>query len=157
MPLGVFGVGEKRAQFPMSWKLQFTRYGVVGGISNLAGYLIYLAITYAGMEHKLAMTLLFVVGILLTFFFNKRWTFKHRGYLKRTVAKYIVTYGIAYLLNFLALLFFVNVLGYPHQLVQGVSVLALAFLLFITLRVWVFGNTRDGAVGKDPSAPRAKQ
>jgi putative flippase GtrA len=133
----------------MNWTLQFTRYGIVGAISNSVGYLIYLAITYAGMRHKLAMTLLFVVGILLTFFFNKRWTFKSRGHWKKMFVYYVVTYSTAYLLNFLALLFFVDRLGYPHQLVQGFAVLALGVMLFIALRLWVLGNTRDRMVGKD--------
>jgi len=108
------------------------------------------------MGHKLAMTLLFAVGILQTFFFNKRWTFKHRGYLQQTFVKCVAAYAIAYLLNLLALLFFVDKMGYPHQLVQGVAVLALALMLFIALRVWVFGNTSVIAVGKDLLAPRVK-
>jgi len=140
----------------MNWKFQLTRYGIVGAISNLVGYFIYLRITYAGMEHKLAMTLLFLIGILETFFFNKRWTFKHRGFLQQAFVRYSVTYGIAYLLNLLALVFFVDSLGYPHQLVQAIAVITLALMLFITLRVWVFGNTNGRAVGKDLSAPGAK-
>ncbi len=62
---------------------------------------------------------------------------------------YVVTYSTAYLLNFLALVFFVDRLGYPHQLVQGFAVLALGVMLFIVLRLWVLGNTRDRMVGKD--------
>ena len=118
--------------------------------------MIYIAITYAGMGHKLAMTLLFLVGISQTFFFNKRWTFKHQGYLQQTFVKYVVTYGLAYLLNLLSLVVFVDQLGYPHQLVQGIAVVAFAVMLFITLRVWVFGNTSDLTVVKNLLASRAK-
>ncbi|MBS0543123.1 MAG: GtrA family protein, partial [Proteobacteria bacterium] len=58
---------------------QLIRYGIVGFASNAVGYLLYLAITAAGMEHKLAMTLLYAVGVAQTFVFNKRWSFGHGG------------------------------------------------------------------------------
>ena len=32
----------------MKWQIQFSRYAVVGLISNFAGYLLYLLLTYAG-------------------------------------------------------------------------------------------------------------
>lgn len=58
---------------------QLLRYGMVGVLSNLVGYLLYLAITGAGVEHKLTMSLLYVVGVAQTFFFNRRWSFRHEG------------------------------------------------------------------------------
>lgn len=140
----------------MNWTVQLIRFGLVGLISNLVIYMMYLAITYAGAEHKLAMTLLFAVGTLQTFFFNKQWTFKHRGNLQQALVKYVVIYGIAYLLNLLALFFLVDHIGYPHQLVQGVTVFALALMLFITLRHWVFANSRDFTASEDILDPRSK-
>jgi hypothetical protein len=38
------------------------RYGLVGAASNLAGYLVYLAVTSLGTPPKVTMTLLYGVG-----------------------------------------------------------------------------------------------
>ena len=38
---------------------QLTRYALVGIVSNLAGYLVYLLVTYLGVTPKITMTLLY--------------------------------------------------------------------------------------------------
>lgn len=117
---------------------QFIRYATVGLVSNAVGYLLYLAITSAGMEHKMAMTLLYVVGVTQTFFFNKRWSFRHGGIHGPAFARYCIAYGLGYVINLLALIMFVDRMGYPHEIVQGVMVLSLAVMLFLLQKFWVF-------------------
>lgn len=117
---------------------QLIRYGIVGLLSNTVGYLLYLAITAAGMEHKLAMTLLYVVGVAQTFAFNKRWSFRHDGASRTAFVRYCSAYLIGYLINLLALFVFVDLLHYSHQIVQGILIFAMAFLLFIIQKYWVF-------------------
>jgi putative flippase GtrA len=117
---------------------QFARYAIVGLVSNAVAYLLYLALTAAGMEYKLAMTLLYGLGVAQTFLFNKRWSFQHGGMHGPTFLRYCVTYGLGYCINLFALLVFVERLGYPHQLVQGVMVLTLAVMIFLLQKFWVF-------------------
>ena len=120
------------------WWLQGIRFGIVGLTSNVVLYLFYLLLTAFGMGHKTAMSLLFAVGILQTFVFNKRWTFGHQGLLRSTFSKYVSIYSLAYILNFCALMVFVDYMGFPHQIVQGVMILCLALILFLLQRYWVF-------------------
>ena len=117
---------------------QAMRFGIVGLASNVVLYLLYLLFTTAGMGHKTAMTLLFAIGTLQTFVFNKRWTFGHQGLLHATFVKYLSIYSLAYLLNLTALMVFADHLGFPHQIVQGVMVVTLALMLFLLQRYWVF-------------------
>lgn len=120
---------------------QLLRYGIVGVASNAVGYLLYLAITAAGMEHKLAMTLLYAVGVAQTFIFNKRWSFRHAGAHGTTFFRYCIAYALGYVINLAALFILVDRLGYAHQLVQGVMILALAAMLFMLQKFWVFRST----------------
>lgn len=117
---------------------QLIRYGIVGVASNAVGYLLYLGITAAGMEHKLAMTLLYAMGVAQTFIFNKRWSFGHGGAHGPAFLRYCLAYSIGYLLNLAALFVLVDKLGYPHQIVQGAMILTLAVMLFLLQKFWVF-------------------
>jgi len=117
---------------------QLLRYGTVGLASNAFGYLLYLLMTAAGMSPRLAMSLLFAVGVCQTFLFNKRWSFRHGGTRGPAFARYCAAYGLGYLLNLIALALFVDHLGYPHQVVQGLTILGLALMLFLLQKFWVF-------------------
>lgn len=118
--------------------IQLLRYGIIGVLSNAVGYLLYLAITAAGLEHKLTMTLLYVIGVAQTFIFNKRWTFRHNGMYRPVLIRYCISYAFGYAVNLLALYMLVDCLGYPHQIVQGMMIVALAAMLFLLQKFWVF-------------------
>jgi putative flippase GtrA len=120
------------------WRLQSLRFVVVGLASNLLLFLLYLLVTTLGIGPKIAMTLLFALGTMQTFIFNKRWTFAHRGFLQASFLKYVAIYSFAYLLNLTALLVLVDNLGYPHQVVQGIMILSIAMMLFLLQKYWVF-------------------
>ena len=122
----------------MSTHIQMLRFAVVGLASNAVLYLVYLGMTAAGMGPKLAMSLVYGIGVAQTFLFNKRWTFKHDGRLDTAFIRYISVYAAGYLANLLVLAWLVDGLGYPHQIVQGVMILALAGCFFILQKLWVF-------------------
>ena len=90
------------------------------------------------MGYKTAMTLLYGLAVLQTFIFNKRWSFRHRGPTTTALRRYIITYGIGYVINYIALWFFVGELEFPHQWVQGIMVLVVAVVVFVMQRYWVF-------------------
>lgn len=119
---------------------QFSRYAIVGLASNAIGYVLYIALTRLGLGPKLAMSLLYGIGILQTFLFNKRWTFGHRGAHGSVFARYCFVYGLGYAVNLLALILLVDQAGLQHQWVQGVMILVVAVLLFTAQRYWVFSE-----------------
>jgi hypothetical protein len=71
---------------------QAIRFGVVGFLSNILLYLLYLLFTLMGVGHKTAMTLLFAIGATQTFVFNKLWTFEHQGIIGSSLVKYFLAY-----------------------------------------------------------------
>lgn len=123
-------------------KWQVLKYGIVGLMSNLVLYLCYLGLTALGTGHKSAMTLLYVIGVMQTFYFNRGWTFSHDGHVTSAFVRYVITYALGYGLNLATLLLLVDVWGWPHQVVQGVTILVLAGILFLLQRYWVFPESR---------------
>lgn len=122
----------------MKWHIQLSRYALVGLVSNIVGYLLYLLLTYAGMGHKTAMTLLYAVGVLQTFYFNRGWSFGHDGEISVAFVRYVSAYALGYLFNLAMLMLLVDQWGWPHQWVQGVMIFVLACMLFLLQRYWVF-------------------
>ncbi|WP_035373349.1 GtrA family protein [Pseudoduganella violaceinigra] len=119
---------------------QFFSYALVGALTNLAGYMLYLLLTYLWGAPKLTMTLLYAVGALSSFFANRRFTFRHHGHIGAAGARYLLVQLSGYLLNLIFLVVFVDWLGFPHQFVQAVAIVVIAIYLFILSRFFVFAH-----------------
>lgn len=119
----------------------FTRYAVVGMLSNLSAYLVYLLVTSLGVEPKMAMTLLYILGAAIGFFGNRQWAFEHKGSLMGAGWRYLLVHLAGYLLNLSILLAFVDVLGFPHQLVQAIAIGLVAGFLYLLFKYYVFPKT----------------
>lgn len=117
---------------------QFARYGAIGLLSNGILYLIYLALTNIGVESKFAMSLLYALGIIQTFAFNKKWAFSHKGSLGKTFWRYCITYCSVYFVNLFVLIMLVDKAGLPHQLVMVGLILFMTMILFIAQKYWIF-------------------
>ncbi|MDD2988983.1 MAG: GtrA family protein [Zoogloea sp.] len=130
---------------------QMLRYGVVGLTSNALLYLAYLALTSMGVEPKLAMSLLYALGVIQTFYFNKAWSFRHGGTHGPAFIRYCISYGLGYLFNLAALYVLVDHLGHPHQIIQGALIICTAVLLFLLQKLWVFRSDIPSPNATTPS------
>jgi putative flippase GtrA len=121
---------------------QLIRFLIVGIASNAVLYVLYLAATNIGIGHKGAMTGLFALGILQTFFFNKNWSFEDRSASTSTFLRYAVAYGFAYGINLAAMLVLVDRYHLSDRLVQAGMIVIVAAFLFAAQRFWVFPASR---------------
>lgn len=117
---------------------QLLRYALVGLASNSVAYLSYLLLTYFGMGHKTTMSLLYIVGVAQTFYFNRGWTFEHNGKVSSALVRYVTTYSVGYGFNLALLVVLVDRWGWPHQWVQGAAIFMVAIFLFLAQKMWVF-------------------
>lgn len=127
--------------------LRFIRYAVVGLATNLAGYMVYLLVTWLGVAPKSAMTVLYLVGASLGYIGNRKWAFRYSGSVLRSSLKYVAFHVGGYALNYLMLYLLADQLGFPHQLVQAVAVVTVAGYLFVAFNLFVFkaGNSMGTA------------
>lgn len=116
---------------------QLIRYGVVGAMNNCLLYLGYLFIVYSGAGKKLSMTLMYLTGVTIGYIANYKWTFSqkiNRGALLRYVQMHVA----GYLINLLMLYIFVDILHYPHQIIQVSAIITVAFFGFFACKYFVF-------------------
>lgn len=117
---------------------QLIRYGLVGIATNSLGYLVYLLITYFGVEPKVLITFSYPIVPTIGFFGNRQWAFTHKGSVLVSGVRYFVAHFSGYLINMLILLTFVDRFGYPHQWVQAAAIFVVAGFLFVVFKYIVF-------------------
>ena len=126
---------------------QFVRYAIVGLASNLIGYLLYIVLTSVGIGPKLAMSVLYAVGVLQTFVFNKNWSFGFNGAATPALVRYAAIYALGYVINFVILLWLVDKSGLPHQWVMAGLVVFMAVFFFAGQKFWVFRQPGSSRLG----------
>lgn len=117
---------------------QILRYAVVGLLSNLILYILYLGATWFGMSAAYAMTITYSIGVAQSFLLNKNWTFSYVGYAGRAFVRYCLCYLAGYLLNLIALYVFVDLFFWSHRVVQACMIFVVAAFLFFLQKTWVF-------------------
>jgi putative flippase GtrA len=122
---------------------QIIRYGVVGLLSNLLGYLVYLLITWLGVDPKLAVTLFYPLAATIAYSGHAKYSFSYKGGHASGFSSYVVTHVFGYLLNIASLFFFVDVLLYPHQLVQLCNIFLVAGFLFVAFKYFAFQSGKE--------------
>lgn len=122
---------------------QLVRYAVVGIAHNLVGYLVYLFFTAVGFDPKLVVAISYPLAMLVSYLGNKTYTFHHKGAVSRSSVRFLIAHGISYALNLSMLYVFVDLLGYPHQLVQLAAIFVCAAFLFVALKVFVFSRSGE--------------
>jgi len=117
---------------------QLFRYVLVGLGLNLTAFAMYLVLTNFYIQPKTAMSIIYVSCVVISFFANQKITFRFSGESGGAALRFSVAQLIGYVLNLVLLIVFVDCYGFPHQIVQAVAILVVAFVLFILLRLYVF-------------------
>ena len=116
---------------------QLLRFGIVGVLANLSLYMVYLALVFMGLAPIWAMTTAFLMGVVVSFVFNAKWTFD-ASTSADAFRRMLICYFAAWLLNAITLYVLVDGLKWPHHVVQGSMILCLAIILFGCQKFWVF-------------------
>ena len=88
--------GEKRKKELKDGIVQLVKYNIVGVINTLVDFLVYQLLTYLGMKYAIAQCISYSCGILNSYFFNSRWTFKRDSGRSKKEFIYFVAQGNCY-------------------------------------------------------------
>lgn len=119
---------------------QLFRYGVVGLLLNLLGYLIFLLVTWLWLDPKIAVTLMYPISAVTAYFGHARCSFAYSGRASLGMVRYAIAHLIGYGTNIGMLYFLSDRLGYPHQMVQAAAIMVVAGILYLLFRYFVFPN-----------------
>ena len=123
---------------------QVLAYGLVGVTHNLFTFVLFLLLTWKWLDPKIAVTLLYPVGALIGYFGHAKLSFSFSGAHLMGLHRFFIAHVVGYLTNILILFVFVDLLGYPHFLIQAIAIFAVAGVLFFLFRYYVFPQRASG-------------
>lgn len=125
---------------------KLAKFIVVGVANNLVGYGAFVVMSLLGAAAIPAMTVAYVIGMVISFLGNRKWTFGHRGSLVPTLVRFAVGNLLGYGVNVALLWLFVSRLGLPQIPVQFFATGCVALCTFLMMRLWVFRADRGDAL-----------
>lgn len=127
----------------LSWPILWPRYGVVGLLTNCAGDLVYLLVTWLCREPKLTVTLLNSVGVFGGYFGHARYSLAYQGRATPGLARYLIAHRMGSGTK-VSLLYVSDLLRVPHRAVQARVKFIVGGVLFVLFKFCAFPPTHGG-------------
>jgi|TARA_B110000483_G_scaffold20332_1_gene22653 putative flippase GtrA len=122
---------------------QLLKYGSVGFITNVFGYTLYIFIAnFLYLNPPIAAI---VSGFLVTgmsYYLNKRFTFQNNEKKINLVFHYYALYLTAIFIHALIIFTFSNLMGFPHEVIAGISLIGISCMLFIIQKFFIFNSKK---------------
>ncbi|GAB3284273.1 hypothetical protein GCM10027449_28150 [Sinomonas notoginsengisoli] len=118
------------------------KFGVVGVINNGVGYALFVVASLLGAGHIEAMTASYLVGMAISFWGNRAWTFGHGGPVWPSLLRFLLANAVGYGVNYVVLNSLVTGAGMAQIPAQLIATAVVAVCTFTLMRLWVFREPR---------------
>ncbi|WP_443080973.1 GtrA family protein [Uliginosibacterium sp. H1] len=123
---------------------QFLRYVLVGFLNTAVGYSVIFGLMYgAGWSPESSNLAGYLVGMVVSFTVNRRFTFRSNGAWRSQFVRFLVVFVVAYLSNLLILVALVRVLGVHEAVSQIVSGGVYVVSAFLMNKCFVFSSNYE--------------
>ena len=113
--------------------IQFLRFITVGILNTVLGYTIIFALMYLmGFNPEISNLIGYAVALIVSYFLNRKYTFKSTQKRNAEAAKFIVDFLIAYAINFLVLIIlfrFFHMNAALSQMFAGICYVSVSYAL----------------------------
>jgi len=118
---------------------QIVRFNIVGVVSNALMYLLFSALVYIGMAYDVALVIDYVVGGVVSYVYNKGFTFDDRGpHKKRSVLMMMILLVLLFVLNLYMLYYLVERYVINIYVSQLIAAFVCAVTSFYVQKMHVF-------------------
>ena len=128
----------------MTWQIFGAplKFIVVGIANTFIGLLaIYLCKWLLGFSDALANISGYVTGLAVSFLLNRGWTFRHEGAMLPALARFLVIFALAYVLNLATVLIAINSFGVNSYLAQAIGIAPYTVFFYLGSRYFTFRVT----------------
>jgi len=118
-------------------KKQLVTYFIVGVVTNVLNYLVYLAVLLSFSAPIIAGICGFSAGLVTNFFLNKKYTFNSIATFKSRFLSYLIVQLIVLFVQLFSLKLFI-VLLFDERIAQIPAILISGILNYILLKIYIF-------------------
>ena len=121
--------------------IQFIKFGVVG-ISNtlITALIIWFLLRILNWSDYMSNFAGYVIGLINSFFWNRKWTFNSNSNVRITVFKFMVTFVISYLIQLGNLYLLLNFTSFDSYICQLLSIIIYTCVNFALNKYYTFKN-----------------
>jgi putative flippase GtrA len=116
----------------------FYRYGLVGVVSNLAVYCVFVVLIWGAVPPVWAAAICYALGLSISYLANRRWSFESTASHRSDLVRFLLAYGA----GLVATLVFISVLTlyFRPEIAQVINIGLTALVIYAGLRVTQFGQ-----------------
>ena len=118
--------------------IQFLTFNLVGIVNTLFGFSLIFSLMFFGLSATLSNAIGYFFGAILSYFLNKKYTFKSTSQSKKEAIKFFTVLFISYIINFLTLQWLLTFMN-PYY-AQLISAIVYTLSSFILAKFFVFKN-----------------
>lgn len=119
---------------------EIVKYYAAGAIVNGGGYLIFLLLIALGVEHKIAASAIYVIGVISSYWLNRKFVFNSSSAVNFRFVRLFLMLVSGYLLNMLMLYVFVDIYKFLPGLVQLIAVFLISIYFYFVNKFFVHGD-----------------
>lgn len=119
-------------------KTKIARYGIVGAITNLSGYGLFLAMLQTGLPPAVTSGITYLVIVAISYYAHRRWSFNSKTTHSKDAPRYIFAYLIGLVVAMVAMYILSAIL--KPAIAQLIVILVSAGSIYMTLEILRFGS-----------------
>lgn len=122
---------------------QFIKYSIVGVFNTLIGLgIIFVLFNIYKINYILANVIGYSLGLINSFLWNKRWTFRSLNHYSKEIIPFIFIFIVSYFANLIGLIISVEVFMINHNLSFILGSIIYVAISFTANRKWTFSNNK---------------
>jgi len=118
--------------------VRLQRYGIIGLSTNLSLFVLFLLLIRVNIAPVWASGLCYVLGVILSYSLNRRWTFSSRQSHLHDIPRFLISYGIGFLITLALMAMLVTPLG--PSAAQVITIGLTAVSIYGCLQLLHFGG-----------------
>ena len=118
--------------------LQFIFYNLIGVVNTVFGFSLVFFFIYMGVENILSNFLGYFFGIIVSFFLNKKYTFRQYNMGKKIILGFFMILAVAYVVNAFIFWYLIEYYRFSPYFAQLVSGSVYTILSFIAMKTFLF-------------------
>lgn len=119
-----------------SQPFKFVLVGILNTCISFIAFILFIG--FISNNYLFALMFSHLLGIVNSYFWNKRWTFNSAHTNSRSVLRFISVYFITFLINLLLLHLLINNVGINKLFSQAFALLATTAISFVGHKYWSF-------------------